>query len=245
MHPHYDDVLRHLYATGRPVRVRGLDTYEALGTQVQIKAGVFPWRNGLAPGLGVAEGLMILAGVFYPEVIARVAPKADLTLFDESTAYGPRLRTQLPRALSVLSKAPDSRRANMLVSRISDLADAPAPCTTAIQFLVRRGCLETLVTMRSWDVAWGLPYDLMQFGILTMAAASSLGLLPGLVRVTAGSCHVYESTAHLVKLGKRGYGRIEFVDAPPPGSPWTHWVAWARDAVQADPIESVIVRRHE
>jgi hypothetical protein len=100
----------------------------------------------------------------------------------------------------------------------SDLGrESAQPCTSSISFLQRAGYLHTFVSMRSWDLLTGLPYDLMVFHALTAALARCLAydqpstsdvhvrslVRPGMVQVQAASAHVYveKNVATSVPLG--------------------------------------------
>jgi hypothetical protein len=49
--------------------------------------------------------------------------------------------------------------------------------------------------MRSSDAVWGLPYDLIQFGMVVLAIAHCLEVLPGIMVLNLGNAHVYKTTA--------------------------------------------------
>jgi thymidylate synthase len=84
------------------------------------------------------------------------------------------------------------------------------PCTAIWQFILRgesydlhvpqleepikevRPKLHMLVYMRSWDLVWGLSYDVPCFVANQMALAKSLGAEIGSYVHVAGSAHIYE-----------------------------------------------------
>ena len=68
------------------------------------------------------------------------------------------------------------------------------------QFLPRGGKLEMLVSMRSWDLVWGLSYDVPCFVAVQLALAAALDLEPGTYTHVAGSGHLYERHWRLVSL---------------------------------------------
>lgn len=124
-------------------------------------------------------------------------------------AYGPRLfgrdtsslRSQWEMAADELVRDPDSRRALVAIYTPDDAARAAkgtkdVPCTLSIQFLLRRGKLHAVTTMRSCDVIWGLTNDVFSFTSMQEMMALELrerGLevdLGGYVH-QAGSLHVY------------------------------------------------------
>jgi len=48
--------------------------------------------------------------------------------------------------------------------------------------------------MRSSDLVWGVPFDVMQFSMVAMAVARVVQAIPYTVSLVAGSAHIYEST---------------------------------------------------
>jgi thymidylate synthase len=61
-----------------------------------------------------------------------------------------------------------------------------------LQFFLRQGKLHEIVTMRSSDAWWGLPYDLFTFAQIGNCLAGELGVEPGGLVMQLGSCHLYE-----------------------------------------------------
>ncbi len=191
----YQNLVHNVQLLGHPHTARGLTTRELLGGQLTHIAGHIAGRRGLNTALGYMELCQLIAGVFDRKALARVAPKARLDLFTKQAAYGPRIykspdEDQLEDALYELGHSPGSRRA-MIYMATPDEENPLRPCTNSIQFLVRDGLVHTVVSMRSWDLYLGAPYDLIMFGGLNMLVAQVLGHQPGNVTVSAGSAHIY------------------------------------------------------
>lgn len=154
-------------------------------------------RVGFSRRFMDAEIAMLLAGVYDGELLKALTPKAA-ELTTPSTAYGPRVRRQLPLILDELKTNPESRRAVVYVGRHDDLDSiseetaGEMPCTMTWQFLLRNGELHMIVNMRSWDAVWGLSYDVPCFVAVQMALAKDIGAPVGVYRHHAGSFHVYE-----------------------------------------------------
>lgn len=144
-----------------------------------------------------AEIAMLLAGVYDGELMKAVTPKAA-ELTTPLTAYGPRVRRQLPLIVDELLSSPESRRAVVYVGRDDDLfniGEATAnemPCTMTWQFLLRDEELHMIVNMRSWDAVWGLSYDVPCFVAVQTAVARAIGAFAGPYHHHAGSFHLYE-----------------------------------------------------
>jgi thymidylate synthase len=120
-------------------------------------------------------------------------------------AYGPRWRDQVGGAVHRLKGDLTSRQAVIgtwrpLYNRRRLTWDDESyfmetrdvPCTLSMQYLLRDGCLDAYVTMRSSDAWLGLPYDLFNFSMLQRAVAAELGVLPGTLTLFVGSSHLYE-----------------------------------------------------
>jgi hypothetical protein len=163
-------------------------TKELRSATFELTPGDSVWRPGYSPRLAWLEALHLLSGTFDPAHFEAVSPKAA-GMFTPEMAYGPRVQPQMVRVCRELEENPHSRRAIVFVS---DNDSWPPPCTNSIQWLVRDNRIETFVSMRSWDLVLGLPYDVFMFGALALAVSGALGLPVGPLRVQAASAHVYE-----------------------------------------------------
>ena len=61
-----------------------------------------------------------------------------------------------------------------------------------MQFILRNGKLDLIVTMRSNDIWLGLPYDLFNFTCMQIQMAMELGVEVGVYYHNAGSLHMYK-----------------------------------------------------
>jgi hypothetical protein len=194
---------------GEWVSPRGIRCKELLGRTSTFWAGEVVGRKGMNAALGFMEGLQFLGGVANLDAIKAVAPKADLSLWDAMSFYGLRTGEQLPEVIRVLASDHASRKAVLTVaynaSPVEDLVKGMTPCTLALQFLIRNDYLHTIAFMRSSDLVWGVPYDVIQFSVVAMAVARVLGVTPYTVSLVAGSAHIYEST-----MGNRPEGDPRF-----------------------------------
>ncbi len=226
MHPPYAELIRTLREGGFRIESRFGPAREVPSGKVRIVAGEFPLRDKININLGMMELLQLIAGTFDPAALRIVAPKAQHELFTEQMAYGPRVREQVPPLIEALRSDPWTRQAVLLVASPTDGPTSAQPCTTAIQFLLRRGQLDAHVSMRSWDAIRGLPYDLMMFGGLTQAVANCLGVVPGWVTVTAGSLHVYDQDEAIAPLA----GVCDSFQLPLLAD-WPAYRQWAKAAI--------------
>ena len=191
------------YGSTEPSRLG--PTREIVGAGVRVSSAYLLRREGFSRKLALVEALQFLAGTFDVEQIKVAAPKADHSLFTPQMAYGPRAADEMYRAYRELSETPDSRRAVVFIAKDEDYLDrSNQPCTTTIQFL-RRDKVDAVVSMRSWDLAKGMPYDLALFCIVTQAMAKCFDAEAGHVTVVAGSAHIYEGEYNKSPDLGRGY----------------------------------------
>ena len=198
----YPKILATLYMDGEEVSPRGMGTREILGTQIEIPSTARTMPTGinrkLNPAIGVAEALQLIAGQQYPNLMCRIGSKFKHFLNGEAFhgSYGERLAAQIPQVLERLSCDEGSRQAvAMIWDPVRDLFiddRQDLPCTTQMQWLVRDTELHQVVTMRSSDIWWGIPYDLFQFTQLNINMADVLCLTPGQTILNSGSLHLYE-----------------------------------------------------
>lgn len=192
----YDGLVNFVKTNGILSAPRGQATREILNGVVTFPAGRFINRYNLNRKLAILESLMLLGGIFDKELIAKVAPHAQLKLYEYQSDYGPRIVDQLPKVVSLLKEDPESRRA-VLYFNDRCTPDYDRACTTSIQFMIRKGQLLSTVTMRSWDLVYGLPMDIVMFGMLAKFVAKLLDIQAGHIVCNAASIHLYEATGHL------------------------------------------------
>lgn len=101
---------------------------------------------------------------------------------------------QVDKIIQLLCYDPDSRRAviNFNVPNENVITTKDEICTIALQFLVRDGKLDCTAIMRSNDVWYGLPYDVIFFTELTKYIARRLGIPYGTYTHYVISIHAYE-----------------------------------------------------
>jgi hypothetical protein len=176
---------------GRRSAPRGLPIRELLGEVAWFYAGEIVGRTKVNPRLGFTEGLMLVAGLRDVKWIHAAAPNVDLSLYGEFAFYGPKGFSQYDGVLAELRRDPDSRRAVVVLATPADLVRSGLPCTLALQFFIRDGRLSLLAHMRSSDAVLGVPYDVMQFGLLAQCFAQVLGVPSHAVGLSMGSSHEY------------------------------------------------------
>jgi len=183
--------------SGEKRKPRGLPVTQRLNQTLVVRPCTTYRREHDNPAIGFIEGLQFVAGYFDIKQIEAVAPHAKLELFTSQSAYGPRLGKQLQWVVDELKNDYDSRRAVIVIADGKEPL-AERPCTTSIQFHLTTGLhyavLDMTVNMRSSDAVWGLPYDLIQFGLIHAVVCHCINLPLGQVTVNLGNAHVYETT---------------------------------------------------
>lgn len=201
----YVRLIEAIAGNGHSTSPRGQETIEVIGAQFTLRDPLdnLPTHTGrkLNVKIAIAEAMQLIAGRSYPELMVEIAPNFR-NFTDGGTwfhgAYGPRLMRQIPTLLRTIANDPDTRQALATIwdpqyDGYADVRDTP--CTIAMQFFQRSGQLEMVLTMRSNDIYWGVPYDVFQFTTLQIQLAHCLGLDAGPYHHQAGSLHIYTRDA--------------------------------------------------
>lgn len=197
----YQLVLSEVAAQGDRVSPRGVSAVEVrpLVLRLPDPTRCITKRPHFNRALMWLEIAQLLAGEYDRELYEAVSPNAA-ALITPYGAYGPRVWPQLLDVEAELQRDASSRRAVVYIGRPDDMrlaAQYPPeqldfPCTLSWQFFARGGLLEMIVNMRSWDLVWGLGYDVPAFVSVQLALADALDLKPGPYTHVAGSGHIYE-----------------------------------------------------
>jgi len=235
-----DHVLHKLYreldGNGQPnTGSRGSTPLELLAVAVRIlkpRARISRSENRGRPFSALGELLWYLSGSDKIEFIEPYVPEytKDAVGGKIQGAYGPRLLAmrgkidQLASIERLLTEKPGSRRAVIQLFNAEDIATEyeEVPCTTTLQFHVRKGLLHMSVTLRSNDAYWGLPHDVFCFTMLQEMMARRLGVEMGEYFHYAGSMHVYEKFLDgMREYVAEGVQRTIEMPAMPSGDPFT------------------------
>lgn len=108
---------------------------------------------------------------------------------------------QLRKVIDLLRKDPTSRRAviNLNVPNERVIETKDEPCTVSIQFLLRDNKVHCTVYMRSNDIWFGFPYDVVFFTELQRIVAMNLEAEIGIYTHLAGSLHMYDRDEEKIK----------------------------------------------
>lgn len=186
------------------VSPRGMQISEILAAQYEVDMPAFldlDERKVNVPFM-LAEAAWILSGRNDLAYIKQFLP-GYARFSDEGTfmngAYGPKVVDQLPYVVTALMNDRDSRQAVINIWREKPGPSKDIPCTTGMQFFIRSGKLNAVVTMRSQDIVLGFTYDIFTFSMVANAVRllyneqnASDELENGTLVVTVGSLHLYD-----------------------------------------------------
>lgn len=101
---------------------------------------------------------------------------------------------QLDKIVELLRIDPNSRRAviNINIPNEKVIETKDEPCTIALQFLIRDNKLNCTTMMRSNDIWFGLPYDIVFFTTIQKIIANKLNIETGTYTHFVTSLHMYE-----------------------------------------------------
>lgn len=196
----YPDLLESVKEEGITTESRIGETKEILNLRLELLHPrlCIVSRKGMSQRFMKEEITQLLAGEYNFDRLHAIS-KTAASLITESTAYGPRTWVQLRGVARELVLNPNSRRAVVYVGRPDDLYMASEvssafemPCTMTWQFHLRQNFLHMTVNMRSWDLVWGLSYDIPSFVAVQLALCDHLGSSLGTYVHNAGSGHVYD-----------------------------------------------------
>lgn len=196
----YPFLLNEVREWGNVVESRAGETSEILNLRLELMNPrlCITSRKGFSRAFMEEEIIQLLAGKYDRDRLQAISPVAA-SLITAATAYGPRVKGQLQAIASELKQNPESRRAVIYVGRPTDLLQTDEtqltagemPCTMTWQFHQRQGFLHMTVNMRSWDLVWGLAYDVPSFVSVLLALCDHLKVRPGTYVHNAGSGHIY------------------------------------------------------
>lgn len=193
---------------GEDVTVRGMKTRELEDVTLSFSSPHYCWTNGLRKSMkhviGVAEAMQLIGAFSDPVRMCEIAPnmKAFLDGGIFKGAYGIRAGAQIDKIVELLKNDPETRQAVItLRDPYRDLFEKSkdVPCTIAMSFRIRNGKLNMTTHMRSNDLVWGFPYDIIQFCLLQTTIANELGIGSGTYTHHADSLHIYERHAAMMQ----------------------------------------------
>jgi thymidylate synthase len=101
---------------------------------------------------------------------------------------------QLEQVINILKKDPLSRRAviNLNYAHANKLETKDEICTIGLQFMIRNNMVNMTTIMRSNDIWFGFPYDIIYFKLLQFMVAQALKIKIGSHTHFVTSMHLYD-----------------------------------------------------
>ena len=185
LHPH---ILRY----GDPVSTRGTESKEVRHLIYEMPASHIWTRPRFNTGLALVEGLNLINGRTDLDALRAVAPKTTARFYETNAMswYAERCGIQMPEVLRRLQHDRGTRKAILYIGAGGD-APEDTRCTSTIQFMIRDHWLRCCVSMRSWDMWLGFPYDTAMFSTIAQAVAAVTDCHQAHLSVVAASAHVY------------------------------------------------------
>ncbi len=101
---------------------------------------------------------------------------------------------QITKIISEIKTNPDSRRHVVSTWNVADIDKMRLPpCHMIYQFYVNEGRVSCAVNMRSVDLFLGLPFDIVDYALLTKMVAQVTNLVPNELVFFLGDTHIYKN----------------------------------------------------
>lgn len=180
-----------------------------------------PWERVLLcprrranPFLFLLDGLSILSRVNLLKPFTDITPRFREYSDDGATIrghYGKRLADQIPEAIEMLRREPNSRRVTMAIwDPALDLNcdSKDIPCNVHVNLRIVDNELDLTVFNRSNDILWGmLGANIVQFSFLQEYIARSLSIQMGRLHQISTNAHIY------TEFGPGRGGMVDFTHA--------------------------------
>jgi hypothetical protein len=196
----YNKMVEDVYHNGALRDTRFGMSSEVIGFQTEYETGLLFSRPKMLRKLGWVEALQLVGGVFYPSDYTLVAPKL-LYPYTTDAGYGSKIGDQVQFAIEKLRERPNSRQAIVFIDSAIWQNSHVRPCISSYQFIISEDKLDTVMSIRSWDLVSGFIYDTMCSNLLSEVVASILGIDTFGTFATAGSGHVYHKDVLDGRLG--------------------------------------------
>ncbi len=202
--------LQAIMRLGKVVSPRGAETREILNWSFRLlrprSRTIHSESRRWSESLAIGELCWHLSGSDNLSFISYYSSKWALFSKDgrriHGSCYGKRifhaekgLPSQWDNIVKILKQDPESRRAVLTLHNRnydSNATTCDQPCLETVQFLLRKGQLHCIATMRSNDAIWGLCYDVFFVTMLQERLATQLGVRLGWYQHIANSMHVYK-----------------------------------------------------
>ena len=197
----YTVLLEGLKRAGKEKPSQHGGTVELLNQTFRLKPSAYTFvpRVGVNHAIGIFEGLQLIAGYHCPNIFKDFGIYGQF--YDGTAAYGAyafRIANQVQGIVQRLRTDKYTRHAVLQIWRYDldfnnyELKSKDCPCALSLQFILdHKENLNMIVNVRSQDIWLGLPYDVIQFGMLHDTIAHATGLRLGTMHWNAASLHFY------------------------------------------------------
>jgi len=173
-------------------------------------------KYGLSLEYALGELVWYLSGsnsMYFISKFGKMWEKLSDDGVTNNSAYGYKIQkqfgfNQINVIKNLLTRDPNSRRAviNINIPNKNVFETNDEPCTIALQFLIRNNKLNLTTIMRSNDLWFGTPYDVLFFTTVQQLLADSLDIELGTYHHFATSMHIYDRNIdNLVLVSKEKY----------------------------------------
>lgn len=179
------------------------------GFVVEDAKDIIPYTRGMSLTYALIELVWYFAGSPSTRFINKFASMWGRITddgFTSNSAYGYILKhkhgfDQIKKVIEMLQFNKYNRRAvlNINVPNVNMIETKDEPCTIALQVNVRDDKLHMTALMRSNDIWFGFPYDVVFFNAVQQVIADRLGIEVGTYAHFATSLHMYDRNREEVK----------------------------------------------
>ena len=118
--------------------------------------------------------------------------------------------------LEHLKKYPFSRRVKTSLWNTADLPEMNlVPCVYGTDWNLDGGRLNLVLTQRSGDMPYGVPFNTTQYAMLQMMVANHLHVKPGILLHVIADAHIYENQMEGVAVQLKRYSYMETMEKSP------------------------------
>jgi len=121
----------------------------------------------------------------------------------EQYTYGSRIAYQIPWAIDLLKKTPNTNQAILQVAGPQDNRLPDPPCLRHIDCRVIDGRLVIMPYFRSWDLWAGFPANLAGLAVLQKLLADEIDIESGEIIAASKGLHLYQYVEQLAKIRTR------------------------------------------
>lgn len=122
-------------------------------------------------------------------------------------------RTQTEYVIEYLREFPNGRWANVTLWNVAELSQMNlVPCCHTVTWNLDGGRLNCVIDQRSGDMPYGVPFNTVQYAMLTILFARDLNVQPGILTHVIADAHIYSNQMEGVKEQIANYNLLYALD---------------------------------